>query len=87
VQQLEAHAAAGGCERLMIFADQLFLVEAVVVGIEPELLDLGGRAAAGIGIIWRGHRSVGVPAAAEIHHAHHLARLEAGIVHGEEAAT
>lgn len=43
VQQLEARVAAGGYERLVIFADEIFLVEAVAIGIEPELRDLGGR--------------------------------------------
>ena len=76
VEQLKARAAAGRGERLIIFADQGFLVEPVVVRIQPELRDLVRRAAASIRIIRRGNRSVGVLAAGEIHHAHHLAGLE-----------
>lgn len=43
VKQLEARVAAGGYKRLVIFADEIFLVEAVAIGIEPGLRDLGGR--------------------------------------------
>ena len=50
VEQLEARAAAGGDEGLMVFADQGLVVEAIVVGIEPQLQHLVGRAAAGIRI-------------------------------------
>ncbi len=76
VEKFEARAAAGRCERLIVFADQGFLVEAVIVGIEPELRDLGDRTAARVRVVRRGNRSVGVLAAGEIHHAHHLAGLE-----------
>ena len=86
VEQLEVRATPGCDECSMVFADQGFVVETVVVCIQPELRDLVGRAAAGIRLVRRGDGSVGVPAAGEIHDAHHFVGLEAGIVHGEKPA-
>ena len=66
VEHFEAGAAAGRDEGLLILADQGFIIEAVIVGIEPQLRDLVGRATAGIGVIRRRDRAIGVPAADEI---------------------
>jgi hypothetical protein len=86
VEKFKAHTAAGRGERLVVFADQSFGVEFVVVGIKPELWNPFRRTAACVRIIRRRHRPVGVPATGEIHHAHHLSRLETGIVHSEKPA-
>src|SRR5690242_10505990 len=86
VEKLEVRAAAGCDECLIEFADQGFLVKLVVVCIQPQLRDLVGRAATSIRIVRCGNRSVGKPAAGEIHHSHDLTGLEAGIVHREKPA-
>src|SRR3954453_16059143 len=48
VEQLKARNSTGRRECLIIFADQGFVVEPVVVRIEPELRDRLACAAAGI---------------------------------------
>jgi hypothetical protein len=86
-EKLKARAAAGRRERLIIFADQGFLLEAAPVGVEPELRDFGDRAAARIRVVRPRDRSIWVPAVGEIHHPHHCAGLEVCIVYGEKPAT
>src|SRR5258708_12621963 len=81
VRYLKARAAAGRRERLIVFADQRFVVEAVVVGIEPELRGLVRRAAASIPVEWRGHPPVGIPSPGGIHHPPPPAGLQAAIRH------
>jgi hypothetical protein len=46
VEKFKARTAAGRGERLVVFADQSFGVEFVVVGIKPELWNLFRRTAA-----------------------------------------
>src|SRR4029079_2650502 len=86
VQQLEARATRGCGKSSIIFADQSFLVEPVIVRVEPELRHLVRGALACLRIEGRGERCIRVPAAGEIDDGHDLGWLEAGVVHGEKPA-
>jgi hypothetical protein len=66
MKKLEARAASGRGECLIVFADEGFLVQLVIVGVQPKLRDLIRRTATSVRIIGRRDRSVGIPAAGEI---------------------
>jgi hypothetical protein len=65
VEQLETSPATGCGKRLIVFADQGFVVEAVVVRVEPKLRDLVRRAVACVCVVPQGDRRIWVPTSGE----------------------
>jgi len=86
MEKFEACAAAGVGEGLIVFADESFLIELVVVCIQPKLRYLIRRPPTGIRIVWRCDGAIGVPAAGKIHDTYHSAGPETGTMHGEKTA-